>query len=302
MFMLPDTFLNFGTNCSFWVREHIKIRWIRLEIDRIIRDGRGRGLRQLLAELPAKTECVTILGCGASVLEVSDKMWEEIQESDTIGINFWIVHKFVPDVYFFEANRDKDRNRFMIECMRRRKEEYAKVASVVNWGLWRRASRDPQVLEDIFGRNICYFAVPRCAIDTNVRLERSIRRWLRSSFEYQLKSVSQYRGSLAIVLQFAVLAGYRKIRLVGVDLDARGYFWEYSAGSLLVMDCSKLGITKGKIHPTALRNDNIPKISMSEFLKIFAKSAGELKGVSVVRVEGESEEDVVSWLERVHGV
>jgi hypothetical protein len=273
-----------------------------MEIDRIIRGGSGRGLQQLLAELPVKTECVTILGCGASVLEVSDKIWQEIQENDTIGMNFWIVHKFVPDVYFFEANRDKERNQFMIECMRMRKEEYAEVASVVNWRVWRRAYKDPKVLEDIFGSNICYFALPRCPIDTNARLEKRIRRWLPASSQYQLKSVSQYHGSLAIVLQIAVLAGYRKIRLVGVDLDARGYFWEYHAGNSLVMDCSKLGTTKGRIHPTALRKDNIPGIPMSAFLKIFAKAARELKGVSFVRVDGKGEEAVVTWLERVHGV
>ena len=55
-----------------------------------------------------KTDTLFILGSGASINELTQEQWGFIKQHDSVGFNNWVVHKFVPDFYMFEAVADNE--------------------------------------------------------------------------------------------------------------------------------------------------------------------------------------------------
>ena len=43
-----------------------------------------------------KSNTLFILGSGDSINDINNKQWEEIKQSDSLGINSWLVHKHMP--------------------------------------------------------------------------------------------------------------------------------------------------------------------------------------------------------------
>ena len=53
---------------------------------------------------------VFVLGSGSSINELSDKNFDEINSNCSVGINKWIFHDFVSNIYMIELNNDYDLN------------------------------------------------------------------------------------------------------------------------------------------------------------------------------------------------
>ena len=58
-----------------------------------------------------KSDTLFILGSGSTINKISDKQWGKIDDHDSIGFNFWLVHDFVPDFFKFELDLSGESNR-----------------------------------------------------------------------------------------------------------------------------------------------------------------------------------------------
>lgn len=177
-----------------------------------------------------------VLGSGASINNLTKEEWEEIRNSDSLGFNFWIVHDYVPDFYFFETPSTEDRRSVLYNLLERRSKEYKK---------------SPIIIKDITGvfsddLEIPDFTkIPRkysnnLFISRDIRIpwdkkdSRSYRKalqffdsigWLKQ-VDNRVKYNFQTKASLSMMIFFGYILGYEEIILCGVDLNNTNYFYE----------------------------------------------------------------------------
>src|SRR5271155_5677250 len=80
------------------------------------------------------SDTLFILGSASSINEISEDRWRTIGRHDSVGINFWPAHPFVPRFFHFE-NMTYDEQPAMYETFRslleRRSEAYRNTVKIV---------------------------------------------------------------------------------------------------------------------------------------------------------------------------
>jgi hypothetical protein len=175
-----------------------------------------------------------ILGSGWSVNELTDGMLRHMGDHQSVGINFWFFHHFVPTAFSFDAGKVPEDE-----------EAHVRASMVALGGLFaRREISDlkpkvlylrpyrsepdylvpcPPELDDlswVSGRANLLAKSPG-SVETDLRLltERTVLGKLPSA-------ALPDNGSSAVRLIFLALAqGFSDIVLVGIDLDSRPHFW-----------------------------------------------------------------------------
>lgn len=225
---------------------------------RAIADTGGYGsldYRQPLFDGSFSGKTLYLLGSGSSVNSISPEQFELIGRNDSIGINAWAVHPFVPSAYSFETGQDGDgpseETLYVSSLVRRpaivtKKPKFlflrptppATVKNLVRPG---EAANSGQFM---YGRaNLVTSRISNMAPD--------IRRIVRSAARGKTpQNVLLDNGASVVRLVFwGGLQGYQRIVLVGVDLDTRPYFWDaedYQHGSRAISEA--LSRPKGKPH------------------------------------------------------
>lgn len=174
-----------------------------------------------------------ILGSGSSINELTEQNFHEIGESTSVGINVWIAHDFVPDAYSLESGTlpvtslDKSQRAYLAELLKRE----AVVKGAPRIIVLRPAA--PSILEQFIGipeplRENTYLYgranLPEFAHELGFdETGRLLRHFLKSK---TCRSVVPDNGASVVRLIFLGLKlGFKKIVLVGVDLNLSPYFW-----------------------------------------------------------------------------
>ncbi len=193
------------------------------------------GYRDLHADQPLfardSNNVLFILGSGSSINNLRDHNFREISEHSSIGINVWAVHHFVPDVYSFEY--DKQQNPQAPDLLRvqerlSRPEVLERKPRFIHL---RPSSQHldvpllklPHELESqtyMYGRaNMIHSSVNGLDRDLMNIMSGYDRGWAPSN-------VLPDNGASVVRLLFLGLRqGFKKIVLVGIDLNASPYFW-----------------------------------------------------------------------------
>ena len=168
-----------------------------------------------------------ILGSGSSVNKLTDEHWAVIKEQVSIGINFWVLHKFIPDFYSIENPGDKKVFQVYKEAFQRKdiqeKKPYILFFSKKN-------SFYRGLLPHYLLSNIRTYTRISSSERKRNDLKKSIRKIFNRMKSGRLPSNILYGqgASLERLVCFGIFLGVKKIVLVGVDLNNVSYFWENS--------------------------------------------------------------------------
>jgi len=205
-------------------------------------------------------ETLYLLGNGESVELLSDVAWERIGQGFSIGINAWPIHDFVPDAYAFEpfdpesidyvklfshvlheARIETARPRLLLFRPHRSldAERYLKIPAKL-----RKRSR-------LYGR-----VVPSTNRSGELAREiHSLHQLIRARFISD-SLVVDLGGTVIRLISLGIQMGFKRIVLVGVDLNGGSYFWQRNASYL---ERRGLGsFTTGfhrPVHETMIRGD-----------------------------------------------
>jgi len=180
-----------------------------------------------------RSDTLFILASGSSINQISPARWEIIQQHDSIGFNFWLIHPFVPTMYFVEAiQEDHPFSMFEPLCRiaRKRAPDYERVVKVVT------------ELRNAFpeGQFAGFSAIPGgwhtlrtfpVAARTDGEFAYGLDYLRRKGlFEpgRRIRSVFKQATTLSCLIALAVRMQYRKIVLCGVDLNHSQYFYQDS--------------------------------------------------------------------------
>ena len=73
------------------------------------------------------SDTLYVLGSGASVGRLTRADFDAIAAADSIGLNFWLLHDFVPDFYQFEVAVEPERRDTFDAMLTRKAADYAQV-------------------------------------------------------------------------------------------------------------------------------------------------------------------------------
>jgi hypothetical protein len=201
-----------------------------------------------LAEKKPEAKTAFILGTGASAARLSQEKLEIIQSQFSIGINQWIFHSLIPDLYAYEV----DERLSLLKALDR-----PEIRSAMPPILFLRpgsrggednATHVPDFLRAttyIYGRvNLWTRKVGNISRDVGGLLR--IMQGRRREF-----LVLDDGASIVRMVALCAALGFKRVVLVGVDLNNVKYFWDEDSSYL-----ERLGLSgfdagqKGMVHET----------------------------------------------------
>lgn len=216
------------------------------------------------------SDTLFVLGSGNSINSLTAADWNHVAEHDSVGFNFWLIHEFTPTYYFLEPPPE-DQHECFIRHLERRKEQYRRVPLVCDYKHWNWSGRGFEQFPKVLLPNL-YLHVPYYF---RSRSKRLIKWWLLAwklgllESSCPLERIIHHRATVSAVTGFGILAGYRKIVLLGVDLAASCYFWEEEASGY--SDLPRTAeVNRGRLHSTVDPNLTASEraIPIQEFLDV----------------------------------
>jgi len=166
-----------------------------------------------------KSDTIFVLGTGASINNISESRWNSIREHDSIGMNWWPLHNFVPTYYHSEyPHKNTHFNYFKKILGPKLSERYENTLFFISGNRAARRGVHPRVIPELFPKKPkIYFYEYLKPLKFNDPSELTSESFERTLF---------YRGSLTAVLDIISKIGYKKIVLLGVDLKKWDYFYD----------------------------------------------------------------------------
>lgn len=240
-------------------RDMCDVKRINQELAEARRFLKVRTIKELPLARIKKSDMIYILGSGSSISSLSERCWRKIMQHDSIGINFWCLHDFVPTYYFFEFPRDPDRLEAMIAILGDRFVDYRYTYFVLNYRPTQTLDREitalPHYVTERLYLNVSY-SLPTAAKHL-VALSLYIWHAIECVKGKSFSRIIHHRATLSAAVMFAYLAGYKHIVLLGVDLNNSKYFYEDN------QSYSKYSIKSGQIHPNNIHRTVDPAITRS---------------------------------------
>lgn len=177
-----------------------------------------------------------ILGSGASINKISQEGWEIIKKNNSIGLNFWPIHDFVPSFLMFEMPRG-ERGKVFYEVLRKKKDLYLKTPLIFK-GLYknRKDFYGIEQVKSLFDEDLIgtiYLSYELSIPGRNSNEFANGLKYLDAlgffSNDKKISSLGQYRGTVTCAIVFGIKAGYKNIVLCGIDLNDTKYFYEESS-------------------------------------------------------------------------
>jgi hypothetical protein len=179
-----------------------------------------------------KSDTLFIMGSGTSIHDLPSEAWQMIWNSDSLGINFWLYHEHVPTWHFCEVSREPAEAESLMALLRMRIEDYRGTCLLL---------KDVMRLDERFPRWNTEFPLGEAnnlhtlaSLGVRGRTEWSLRfflRWYRRLGYFKggevLWGLPMKRATIFMTLSFALMAGYRRVVLCGVDMSNTDYFYHH---------------------------------------------------------------------------
>lgn len=190
----------------------------------------GKILDQSIMEYKT-SDTVFILGGGPSINHISESEWQHIGKHDSIGLNMWLVHDFIPSFYLFQLSSKGSANETILNLLRDRVYEYADVPFLVRGSAFAKGEFDHEDSRlNLLKQQPVYFVNEypihsRCSIDPEMlyRYAEALGFLEHGSIA---RFVPKWRCSLGLLLSLVFQMGYDKIVLCGFDMQDGKHFWD----------------------------------------------------------------------------
>ena len=234
---------------------------------------------------PQSNTCF-ILGSGSSVNELPESAWKTIKTGFSIGINAWVSHDFNADAYSLEADGldepPSTEIQAMSDALARKARDNPETALFLlrpkRAELQKRMAIIPSALLD---RSVMYGRFNLTTRNTN-NLVGDLTYINRTTGpgRLPLPVVIDNGASVSRMISIAVVMGFRKVVLVGVDLNSGPYFWQANAANGRYPDLkAHYPRQSGALHDT-LETVNRP-FPTDKFIVALSSSLRRRFGISV---------------------
>jgi hypothetical protein len=193
-------------------------RWDRFLAKKFATEAKFLGGKQFdISQLKRNSDTIFVLGCGASINDLTEEQWQLISSHDSVGVNYFYAHSFRPTFHMIELGQsDKS-----MECINKHLLSRPDRKNETIFMQIRHLLKRTELELDNCNSNL-YFYSPSVPKGTSTKmLTKVIKRWFRKK-----NLLMHHSSNLDCTIHFAYQAGYKKIYLLGVDLNSNQYFWD----------------------------------------------------------------------------
>ena len=220
------------------------------------------------------SETIFILGSGPSLNKLTSEQLNHINKHDSFGINYsFLKQEIIPTYQHFGWHRGRyERWKTLFTPFR---ESYKNVVIMMHSKSLYRRLIHPRLTPLLFPIEpiISIYDVPQPIILTE---DRKIT---NDEFNGSLL----YRGSLSLVLDIVKNMGYKKVVLLGVDLNTNDHFWDHYSEMRIEKNTSLSNYNKES--PAQKFESQYPKknkmLPFDKYLFFLSKYLEEKKGISL---------------------
>lgn len=171
-----------------------------------------------------------VLGNGESVNELDERHFRVIGENFSVGLNAWPLHPFVPSAYAFELYEGLEREEMEFEFLVGLAHEKVMKTGRSLFLLRPRPADFPRIdslRAELPGLSFRFYG----RVNLTHRSLEGLDSDLRSSLAFLGRGatgpevVIDNGSSVVRMVSLALLQGFKKIVLAGVDLNSGDYFW-----------------------------------------------------------------------------
>jgi hypothetical protein len=266
----------------------LKYKISRNNLSKYIKINKTNNLIQEIVNLKTQknTDTFFILGGGTSIAELTKENFDLISKNISIGINNWINHKYVPDIYLYEMARKNDiiYNPVFHENFKIKAADYENVLIVL-----KDVGKAFYDIKSTINNNKLfkdtYYPLMLSVDNYGLKFWEKYDIKLKFLYFFQKllgeKVVQQQRMSITFAIDLARKCGFRKIVLCGVDLNSTKYFWEISSISDYIDNRISIPVTlqAGSIHSTM--DVNINKLKADQVLFSIQNTYKTLFGIDL---------------------
>lgn len=217
---------------AYWVLTSIpRLLAGRLWLAWIAHKGLGKPLSSLDFPRIKTSDTLFVLATGASINQYPDDYWRVVERHDSIGMNFFALHDFVPDLYVLENMEEAHRKLLAMKA-----EAYQDVPVILKTAVSNLSPKRVRNRVDKFAMNPrhvtqrFYLSLDLLAAGHDIKQTHDAYRLMRQLGLFSIKPrflvLTKRRGSISYIINLAVRMGYKHIVLCGVDLNHPEYFYD----------------------------------------------------------------------------
>ena len=171
-----------------------------------------------------------VLGNGESVNHLDERQFQFIGRHFSVGLNAWPLHPFVPSAYAFELykllGRDETEFEFLVG-LAHKKALLANAEMLLLRPPPSSFDRLERLCANLPGLRFTMYGRANLAIESPGRLDLELKQSLAflSSAATRSGVLLDNGSSVVRMVSLALLQGFKRIVLVGVDLNDGDYFW-----------------------------------------------------------------------------
>lgn len=201
------------------INEVTAMLWDRYLAKKFLAEA-GRVGAAAVANIPwsKQSDILFILGCGSSINKITPEEWDLVAQYDSIGVNYFYFHDFKPTAHFIELGKSEAAcaavHKYLLNNPIRTEPVFMQIRHLVNNGIQ---------LTSPGNRVKLYSPTTMKSRDLSV-----LRRYLAAYYVPRFNSspLIHHSSTLDCIINFAVRQGYKKLCLLGVDLNNSAYFWD----------------------------------------------------------------------------
>ena len=238
-----------------------------------------------------KSDTVFILGSGESINELQQQDWDYIKQHNIIGLNYSFVHPVIPDYHLMEMIPLKEMQEFFCKIT---SERYKDVDMFFQY---KHVLKSKFNLKKYSNPDRMYVHVPHLypTIYSEV-LERYFLE-LKNPRKLDFSHLVHHNSHIGCAVMFAQTLGYKKIVMLGIDLNGGDYFSDSINESKVFpknQDYTKINLLRTKHnnitndfkdhkHPTVNKNllDDRGCVPMDVYFKTYNKTILKSCGVGL---------------------
>lgn len=280
---------------SGWIRRQGQLAYANRVASRAARVGRTWDIPVLdpngVNRARGADETFFLLGSGASIADLEPAHFACIEQGFSVGVNAWPVHDFVPSAYAFEhVLGSRDKAAAIGSCLLRPEVESSSPQVWLTDHTLTAPNHERVPLPPFLRGNTYYYSKLPFATLQHARLEAAFGDFIALHLRNRLPPgvLTSWAASIERMTSFAVLAGFKNIVLVGVDLNSTEYFWQADPSFLAkrgLSDAHKQSLVapparpQGSVHRT---NDPSHKLfTVADILEAMASAAMDKLGAKI---------------------
>lgn len=213
-----------------YVEDLAKILWSEYIRKRMTKEARFFGCQPMLPRKNNPSENANktayILGCSRSINSVTESEWAKISNHFSIGLNMFYTHEFTPSMYFSEFINEPSFNDFYNQRVTHRKTNKEFSICLPSGYI----ALCPEYVISVNDNIPKFYTTVSVKINHKALLKKVMSKYYLGHFKKGV--LSHQISNLDSAINYCVNAGFKDIRLVGVDLTDNKYFFELEGGTV----------------------------------------------------------------------